>query len=171
MIDLIHRHIIPAAYTLLPAPMESDQATAMLLAIALQESAAAYRKQWNGPARGFWQFEAGGGVAGVLTHSSTSALARRALEQLRYPKTMPTPVVHQVLEHNDILAAVFARLLLWTLAKPLPAAHDSYGAWSQYLAAWRPGKPWPDAWSIHYERAWQIVNQQVSEPSQGVQNI
>ncbi len=36
---------------------------------------------------------------------------------------------------------VFARLLLWTDAKPLPAIGDEQGAWDYYLRNWRPGKP------------------------------
>lgn len=45
MIDLLHRFLVPAAYAVLPAEMQSARATAFLLAIALQESGARKRRQ------------------------------------------------------------------------------------------------------------------------------
>ena len=47
--------------------------------------------------------------------------------------------VHAALEHDDVLAAAFARLLLWTDPKSLPALNDADGAWQLYLRTWRPG--------------------------------
>ena len=73
----------PAVYAetmqLLPAKMDSPQARAMLKAIALQESRFEHRKQIGGPARGFWQFEQGGGVRGVLNHPYSREHIRRIL--------------------------------------------------------------------------------------------
>lgn len=154
MIDHVRRFILPAAYDLLPPVMASDQATAMLLAIGWQESRFAYRRQVNGPARGFWQFESGGGVAGVLSHQDTKTLARKALVALAYPHE-PTPHgVHMALEHNDVLAAVFARLLLWTLPGTLPQKFEPDTGWFQYVSGWRPGKPHPDVWSQSWSMGW-----------------
>lgn len=157
MIEHLHDYAIPAAYAVLPAPMKSEAATAMLLAIALQESKARYRHQLGGPARGFWQFEAGGGVQGVLTHPATQMHARSALNLLCYPASLTVNVIHGAIEHNDALAAVFARLLLWSLPQALPVSTDDAGAWDQYMAAWRPGRPHRSTWAPNYAVAWSMV--------------
>lgn len=157
MLSYLHRHIVPAAYDVLPPGLQSPQADAMLLAIALQESACVHRKQVKGPAKGFWQFEAGGGVKGVLTHPASSQQARTALVALCYSGSLTVPQIHTALEHNDVLACVFARLLLYTLPSPLPLKHQAKEGWRQYISAWRPGKPHPDTWDGHYARAWSLV--------------
>lgn len=157
MIPYLRDYVIPAAYSVLPAAMGTEPAMAMLLAIALQESKAANRFQIGGPAKGFWQFEAGGGVYGVLSHGATQKHARLALTFLCYPASMTSTGIHAVLEHNDVLAAVFARLLLWTVPASLPGQHEPEKAWSQYLDAWRPGRPHPLAWPENYAVAWDAV--------------
>lgn len=129
-----------------------DRARVMLLAIAGQESDAQYRRQHgNGPARGLWQFESGGGVRGVLMHRSSARLAA-ALCEWRGVKA-ETPIVHKAMEVDDVLAAGFARLLLWTDPQPLP--DDERTAWAYYLRNWRPGKPhrdrWPENWRLARE--------------------
>lgn len=129
----------------------------MLLAIGLQESRFLERRQLPvGPARGFWQFERGGGVHGVLEHPRTIEPVKHALRSLRYPYLASFGAEREIweaLEHNDVLAAVFARLLLWTLPDPLPTAEQPSEAWRQYLAAWRPGKPHFDSWPTFYTEA------------------
>ena len=70
------------ALKLLPPNMDSLAARAMVLAICLQESKLAFRKQVGGPARGYAQFEAGGGVTGVLTHASSSSYAKAVCASL-----------------------------------------------------------------------------------------
>lgn len=152
MIDHLCRYALPAAFDVLPASMRSRQAAAMLLAIALQESKVIHRRQVNGPARGFWQFERAG-VTGVLTHQASRPYARTALVALCYPAALTVPAIHATLEHNDVLACVFARLLLWTLPDALPAPGDVEGAWLQYVEAWRPGRPYRSTWSANYRRA------------------
>ena len=67
--------IIEPALRILPPMMTSDAAKAMLLAIGMQESRLIHRKQIGGPAMGLWQFERGGGVAGVLRHPRTQGHA------------------------------------------------------------------------------------------------
>ncbi|WP_447751835.1 hypothetical protein [Pseudomonas nicosulfuronedens] len=47
------------------------------------------------------------------------------------------------IEHDDILAACMARLLLFTDPARLPALGDESGAWDMYLRVWHPGKPRP----------------------------
>lgn len=158
MLAMIHTYVIPAAYSILPESMKSERATAMLLAIALQESLCIHRKQVGGPARGFWQFESGGGVAGVRTHPMSRNEAQSTMLLLRYPTNLVNADVHKLLEHNDVLAAVFARLLLWTLPAPLPKREDPpQVSWNQYLAAWRPGRPHPDTWPENHARAWALL--------------
>lgn len=76
----IKAQAIEPAFLLLPARMESAEAVQMLLSIGLQESRFTYRRQIGGPARGFWQFERGGGVAGVLRHPSSRDAALKVCD-------------------------------------------------------------------------------------------
>jgi hypothetical protein len=157
VIQIVHQHILPAAYSLLPPQMQSPAATAMLLAIGLQESKFQYRRQVGGPARGFWQFEEEGGVAGVLRHPTTAVAAQAVLRGLQY-RTQYTPAgVYALLADNDVLAAAFARLLLWTVPHHLPTQFEPKAAWEYYLDGWRPGKPHPATWAAYYASAWQRV--------------
>lgn len=135
--DVIERAIQPA-YALLPAGMRSREATVMLLAIGLQESAFKYRRQLKGPARGFWQFEAGGGFRGVLQHRSTERHAAALLVERGHGGMIEREQFDQ-LEHDDVLAAGMARLLLWTDPKALPALNRPDDAFEYYLRTWRPG--------------------------------
>lgn len=158
MIEILRTHIIPAAYEVLPEAMASSKATALLVAIAYQESRARERVQISivngrridGPARGFWQFEEKGATLGVLSHPKTSTHARDALVALRYRRDLTVREVWERLEHNDVLAAVFARLLLWTVPGALPPVDQPTEGWRIYREGWRPGRPhidsWPDAW-------------------------
>lgn len=154
MTALVARYVIPQALALLPPAMDTPGARAMLLAIGLQESRFLYRRQIGGPARGFWQFERGGGVRGVLTHPATAATAGGVLERLRYGRGASHTDVHAALEHNDVLACVFARLLLWATPGALPVADHADDGWALYLAGWRPGKPHPKAWPSLFREAW-----------------
>ena len=73
LLDAILRTAINPALGMLPAKMDTDAARVMLLAIGLQESRFEHRRQMgNGPARGFWQFEKGGGVKGCVQHPSSA---------------------------------------------------------------------------------------------------
>lgn len=141
--SLVLRDAIVPALALLPAVMDSTKARVILLAIAGQEADFRHRYQIlntpgaKGPARGLWQFERGGGVTGTLNHKSSSSHARSFAQQ-RVGATDPDSV-WQALEHDDILAAIYARLLLWTDAAALPEVGDVEGAWQLYLRCWRPG--------------------------------
>lgn len=159
--DYLYRHILPAAYGVLPTRMQSLAASAMLLAIALQESGAIHRKQVNGPARGFWQFERAG-VTGVRQHRASRVHLQFALSALCYHKDLPTVSAHTAIEHNDVLACVFARLLLWTDSQPLPDPDQADDGWHIYLRTWRPGKPHPETWPRHFAAAWELVSAQDS---------
>ena len=157
MIEIVDAWVLPTAYQLLPSEMRSPEAHAMLLAIGLQETGFLERRQLEGgPARGLWQFERGGGTAGVLSHPDSKPHAMKVLRELHYPEPA-VAAVHVALEHNDILAAAFARLLLWTLPDRLPKRGQPWVAWAQYLKAWRPGEPRRATWSAYYTRAWEIT--------------
>ena len=150
----LNRNAIQPLFALLPVKMSTRAAQQMLLTIAMQESGARHRRQAGGPARGYWQFEHGGGVIGVLKHPATAEWASMACAVLDYPAE--SVYVYQAIEHNDILAAAFARLLLWTLPAPLAADQDA--GWSQYIDAWRPGKPHPDKWPRCWAAAAQYLD-------------
>jgi hypothetical protein len=156
MIDHIHRFTLPAAYAILPAKMNTPEASAQLLAIGLQESLFSARVQIGGPARGFWQFEQGG-VVGVRNHPAVSGYLQDALRALQYDGTWGGHDVYVRIANNDTLACVVARLLLWTLPERLPARDQPDEAYRQYLAGWRPGKPHPATWAAHYATAWALL--------------
>jgi hypothetical protein len=155
MIDLLHRFIIPAAYSILPPVMANDRATAMLIAIALQESDnLTHRKQVRGPARGWLQFERTG-IAGVLAHPRSRIQIANACDRLKVRATIEA--CYPAVEQNDVLMMAFGRCLLYTLPDSLPGPTEHARAWTQYLSAWRPGKPHPATWQAHYTRAWATV--------------
>lgn len=159
MIDHVLAHTLPSAFALLPPKMDTPAARAMLLAIGLQESGFAERRQRMGPARGFWQFEVGG-VLSAATHRASALHVERVLNALIYPPIAGTSQAvscQAALEHNDVLAACLARLLLYTLPMPLPTASQPGAAWAQYHDAWRPGRPLRQTWDAHYADAWARV--------------
>lgn len=140
-----------AAMTLLPVKLDTQPAYAQLYAIGRQESRLDARRQIGGPARGFWQFEEGG-IRGVLLHPASAPLIRAVLAALDYDTVPATS--YAAIEHNDVLAFCYARLLLWTLAGPLPGPDDPNTGWAQYTAAWRPGKPIRATWDAFFKEGW-----------------
>ena len=155
--DCLTLAIRPACALLGPA-FVSPEADVLLLAIALQESTLAARRQFGtGPARGYWQFEQIA-VQDVLTRARTKPHAKALLDRLTYSSELTPAVVHAVLEHHDILAAGVARLNLRNSPHPLPRLGDVDDAWTEYLGVWRPGKPRRDAWDAHYEMALETVD-------------
>lgn len=148
--DVLATAVMPAL-AMLPDSMNSAKARVMMLAIGLQESRFELRRQVGGPARGFWQFERDGGVVGVLEHraSKDHAAALCAARGVKADKD----AVYPALENDDVLAAGFARLLLWTDPRALPVVGDSGAAWDCYLRNWRPGKPHPNTWGKLYDQA------------------
>lgn len=149
---------IDPAMALLPSKMDSAEARVMLLAIGFQESRMQQRRQLvgnpptpTGPAKGLWQFERGGGVVGVMTHPATMPHAR-ALCEARGVQWMAAQV-WDALQHDDVLAAGLARLLLWSDAGPLPCVTDEAAGWALYLRTWRPGKPHPQTWPGYHRQA------------------
>lgn len=137
---------------LLPASMLNRRARVMLLAIGLQESRFEDRHQvlaggGKGPARGFWQFERGGGVKGVLEHPASAKLAEQVCKARGIVADRAT--AWAALEFDDLLAAAFARLLLLTDPAALPAEDDAESAWRYYLRVWRPGAAKRDYDGLH----------------------
>lgn len=128
----------------------------MVLAICLQESRLIYRHQLGGPARSYAQFELGG-VLGVLRHVASKKHVQAVLSALDYDPEATPATVYEAIEHNDILAAALARLLLYTLPNALPGPDDPDKGWQQYIAAWRPGKPHRSTWNSFYQQAWALV--------------
>lgn len=166
MIDLLHRFIIPAAYSVLPPAMASDRATALLLTIGLQESQLKHRKQIKGPARSFLQFERIG-VAGVLANPRSRDPFLAAVDALCETPTIEG--VHAAMTHNDVLTMCAGRCLLWQLPAALPGSLDFDGAYQQYVVAWRPGAARDHRaaesrarWTPNYVRAWQLVGEGIA---------
>ena len=164
-LDEITATAIDPALEALPKRMDSPAARVLLLAIGLQESA--FRSRWQilkggrkGPARGFWQFEQGGGVRGVMLHSTSRTLARELCEARSVQYEQAT--VWHALERDDVLAAGFARLLLWTDPDPLPRADNYLAAWRYYTRTWRPGRPHLSAWPANHMAALEFVTGEAS---------
>jgi hypothetical protein len=158
LLDAIIRSAINPALSLLPQKMDSDAARVLLLAIGLQESRLKFRHQktsdpyTKGPARGLWQFERGGGVVGVMLHDKSRLHAETLCKSRAVPHD--SILVHARLEFDDILAAGFARLLLWTDIKQLPAVDASHDeTWDYYIRNWRPGKPHRETWDEFHAQA------------------
>lgn len=156
LLKTIIQTAIDPALALLPENMDSPQARVMLLAIGLQESRFQYRRQMgNGPAKGFWQFERGGGVKGCVNHPASAPHLRKLCEERGVDFT--PQAIWDAIEHDDVLAAGLARLLLWTDPGKLPAVDDADGGWSLYLRTWRPGKPHPSSWKDLHRQAREAV--------------
>ena len=136
------------SYKLLPMKMDSHFARVNQAAIGQQESGYLVRRQYgNGPARGYWQFEEGGGVKGVMEHKATSELARSVCHARGVP--FVRRAVWEALETDDVLAAAFCRLLMWTDSGKLPT--NEADGWAMYARTWRPGKPHPDKWPASWK--------------------
>lgn len=153
VLDALLRTAVNPALSLLPPKMDSDAARVQMLAITLQEADATHRVQLGGgPAMGLFMFEEGGGVKGVMQHPMSRDYARAVCASRRQPFLRRS--IWEALRRDDILAAAFARLLLWTDFQPLPGV-DAPAAegWACYLRNWRPGKPRPEHWDANHAAA------------------
>jgi hypothetical protein len=149
---------ISQAMALLPSKMNSQAAMVQLYAIGLTESLFKHRFQIvdgkpgaKGPARGFWQFERGGGCKGVVNHPASQYWMHHVCEVRGVPFNA-TAIWHSI-ETDDVLAAAAARLLLFTDPRRLPIVGEERSAWYLYKRVWRPGKPHPEVWPANYEQA------------------
>lgn len=156
---------ISKALFLLPPPMTSPEARAMLYAIGLQESRFQFRRQMikkggvlvpEGPAKSFWQGELTGGMcSGVRNHPTSKFWAHHLCQARRCEFT--ARAMWNAIETDDVLAAGLARLLLFTDHRKLPAVGDEKGAWNLYIRTWRPGKPHPATWPALYAEAMEAL--------------
>lgn len=137
----------------------SAKAARLMLTIALQESGLKHRRQVvaggaeAGPASSFWQFEVGGGCAGVLAFPRVGTIMQNICDAYNVEKT--SKGLWTAMQYQDIVAACAARLLIYTLPAELPVKADE--GWQQYLRAWRPGKPHPETWAGHWATASKIT--------------
>jgi hypothetical protein len=151
-LDEFERVGVNPALSLLPGFMDTPRARVMLFAIGLQESRFEHRRQMgNGPARGFHQFEQGGGVRGCINHPASAPHLRRLCEARGV--AFDARAVWSAMENDDVLDAGIARLLLFTDPRPLPELSDVSGAWDCYYRNWRPGKPHRDTWDDYHQQA------------------
>lgn len=151
-------NVIGPALALLPSVMDSPEARVLLVGISLQESELKERRQLVGspprpigPAKGLWQFEAYGGCRGVIQHAASrywmhSVCTARGVQ-------FAATALWNAIEHDDVLAAATARLLLFTDPRRLPSLGDEQGAWHLYIRTWRPGRPHPHTWPDNYAKA------------------
>lgn len=163
---LLKTAIIPAL-GMLESKLDTPAARAMLIAIALQETGLRARRQmleardhwWEskpGKGHGFWQFERDGATRGVMVrHAAASAIVLPVIDALLYPRD--PYAVHEALIHNDVLACVLARALLYSVPDALPGPNDPEKGWVQYVSVWRPGKPHVEPWANNYRTAWATV--------------
>lgn len=161
-INYVRDEVLPKAFALLPPKMESNEAKVMLLSTGLQESMLKHRFQIvqgkpgaKGPARGLWQFEKGGGVRGVLTHKASAGLAKEIQAELGHGRGVDA--AYEALEHDDVFAAVFARLLYYTDPYNLPEVDQVRRAWNLYERTWRPGRPHPETWAKYHLQSRQAL--------------
>jgi hypothetical protein len=127
----------------------SDAARVLVMTIAGQESGWKERRQIGGPARSYWQFENGGGVAEVFQKARRQISIVCAAQDV----TCDQITVFEAMTWNDTLACAMARLLLWPDPAPLPAVGDKAGAWEYSDRNWRPGAPHPDVWRGLYDQS------------------
>lgn len=167
----ITEQAIDPALALLPPKMDTPEARCLLLAIGGQESGFRDRRQIiqvkrggqvvsvaEGPAKSFWQGERGGGmVRGVRLHPATSQYAQR-LYAARAVRPLDVSIWNAI-EHDDVLAAGLARLLLFTDPYKLPALGLEQLAWETYVRLWKPGKPRRLEWDGNYARALAFVSE------------
>lgn len=133
-------------------------AARFMLAIAMQESGLAHRRQLVGgeevgPASSFWQFEKSGGCKGVLTHRSSADRMKRICENFNVVPEQQA--LWEAMRYQDVVAACAARLLIYTMPRALPDTPED--GWVQYIAAWRPGKPRPAEWVGNWQEATRIT--------------
>lgn len=155
MSNAVRMAINEALTEMLPVTMNTQAARLMMLAIQKHEDLEERRyqvvmrtagtleanivgpKTAKGPARSLWQMEAGGGIKGVLNHKATSEYIRSICDHYNVPAT--AKACWEAVEHNDVLAACFARLLLWSDPLAMPKVNDADQAFELYLRTWRPG--------------------------------
>lgn len=152
--DFYKSVLVPAAEAFQPAAFDSIEARCMLLAIAGQESGWSERiQQPIGYARGFWQCEEYGAVAGVL--SAVPSKMADICAKCAVPPDRAT--VFEAIAYHDGLAYAVARLALWLDPPRLPAVGDALASYGTYIRVWRPGAPSASRWATIYPQAVAVI--------------
>ena len=149
--NLVHS----AAMALLPAHLTCAESKAMLIAIAMQSSQFSFRRELMGHDRSFWALGAQTHIKVVAEHELTRGPIAAVCDALCYDTSVFS--AYMAVEHNDILACAYARLLLSLVPGKLPSRDQPQLGWDQYLAVWRPSHPRPEPWPVHFRRAWDAV--------------
>lgn len=157
---LLSNSIAPAlAYLRAYNILDTVAARRMLLAIAMQESGLAHRRQVSndgsesGPAVGWWQCEVKGAGYWLLRHPKAGPILKKACLDFNVD---PTPQgIWEAIRYQDVLAAIVARLNLWVLPTAMPEIQEI--GWQSYINAWRPGKPRAEPWSTNWSAADLVV--------------
>lgn len=160
------------ALLLLPAKMTSFSAEVLVLATQQQEAPNGEQCQLPvrpgkcGPARGIFQFERAGGVAGVLQHPASRPHVLEVCRALGVPPTVDG-LFAELPSSRDVLDCALARLLYFTESAALPEVGDVEGAWRYYLRTWRPGaftngtaekrRELRQKWAVNYANAMEVV--------------
>lgn len=152
------QYLIRAALAYLPERMCTKNAIALLIATGMQESRFVYTRQINGPARGYWQFESGGGLIGIMSHVSSKDHLKNVTKRFDLPWDRTT--LFKRIEEDRLFAAICARLLYFTDRMEIPAAtyENEQEAWVYYIRNWRPGKPRRSSWHRFWRMACDVVN-------------
>lgn len=152
MLDAIRRTILHPALALLPESLSGREAEVLLLASGLAASGFQTRRDARGPGRGYWRaLPDGVMVGGVLRAAQTRDLAVAVCDARQVPPIAER--VYSALEHDDLLAAALARLLLWSDPAGLPSLGDEAGAWACYQCHWAVDEAARRDWPAHYQRA------------------
>lgn len=152
--DFYKTVLAPAAVAFNPDMYDSIEARCLLLAIAGQESAWSCRiQQPIGYARGFWQCEEFGAVAGVLSGRPTQMAKVCQL----FAVSPDRATVFEAIAYHDALAYTVARFALAMDPLKLPAVGDQTGSYQTYLRVWNPGKPDAARWAGVYPKAVAVI--------------
>ena len=148
----------------------TDAARAMLYAAGLQESNLSARFQampaesvvHKGAGRGLWQMRPDD-VSRVLTDNSTRERSETSAN--KYVGSVNPHAVWETLEYDDVLAAIFARLMLWPdpAALPAPTVANEQAAWDYYVRCWRHSPPREQSWAANWRAAVENVGGQAEQ--------
>lgn len=152
MLAAIRRSILNPALALLPESLSGREAEVLLLTTGLAASGFRNRRDARSQGRGYWRAEPDGVmVGGVLRAVQTRDLAVAVCDARQVPPIAER--VYSALEHDDVLAAALARLLLWSDPAGLPPLGDEAGAWACYQRHWAVDESDRRSWAIHYRLA------------------
>ena len=171
--DILTNVINPALTELAQSGVSvTDAARAMLYAAGLQESNLSARFQATpassalrkGAGRGLWQMRIDD-VSRLLTTNSTKE--RSEAISNKYVGSVHPHAVWATLEYNDVLAAIFARLMLWPdpAALPAPAAVNERAALDYYIRCWRPNSPREKDWTVNWRATVEMIGKQAAPSS------